>query len=99
MNSPSEIDGTMPKRLVRTAISRNTLLMVVAGIVAGASITALGTDAVIVPFVGSVPGTFAGVTGLVVGLAIYRRRSCCNDCGTKDCGCTGDCGDSRSYDP
>ncbi len=73
--------------------------MVVAGVLAGYSIVVLGKDAVVVPFLGSVPGVLVGVVGLTVAFTVYRRASCCDDCSDKACGCTGECGDSCSHDP
>jgi hypothetical protein len=73
--------------------------MLAAGILAGASIVVVGKDAVVVPVVGTMSGTLVGVVGLVVALAVYQQGNCCDNCGTKECGCTGDCGDSCSYDP
>jgi len=73
--------------------------MVAAGILAGASIGFLGRDTVVVPVVGSTSGTLVGVVGLVVALAVYQQRDCCDSCGTKECGCSGDCGDRCSHDP
>lgn len=81
----------------RSVLSVRTIVMVVAGLLAGASLVFIGEEAVVVPFIGATPGPLVGAIGLVTALAIYRQAGC--SCGGKECGCSGDCGDSCSYDP
>jgi hypothetical protein len=81
---------------VRTVFSVRNLLMVAAGVLAGAGIVFVGKDAVVVPLIGSIPGPVIGGIGLAVGFAVYRRKGC--NCG-EPCGCSGDCDDRCSYDP
>ncbi|WP_135533270.1 hypothetical protein [Halostella pelagica] len=99
----SETNGPLTKHgiasFVRELISVRTLVMLLAGVLAGYSISVLGEDAVVVPLVGSVPGTVFGVVGVAVALAVSQRGDCYDDCGEKACGCTDECGDSCSYDP
>jgi len=99
----SETDGSTAestlRSFVRTVISVRNLAMVAAGVLAGASIATMGKGTIGVPVVGTLSGTLVGAVGLVVALAVYRQGSCCDNCGTKDCGCTGDCDSSCSYDP
>lgn len=84
---------------VRNVVTGNYLSMLAAGGTAGYSIAVLGNDAVRIPVFGSAPGVLVGTVGLLVAFAVYRRASCCDDCGGKACGCTGKCGDNCSYDP
>lgn len=97
---PSETDSSTASSAlssgVRTAFSVRNLLMVAAGILAGADLVFIGKDAVVVPLIGSIPGPVVGVIGLVVGLVVYRQQGC--NCGG-ECGCSGDCDDRCSYDP
>jgi hypothetical protein len=99
---PSEADTPTSesslRSSVRSVLSIRNMTMLCAGVVAGASLTVLGEATVAVPFLGSASGTLLGVVGLVVAFAVYQQGSCCDDRGTKDCGCTGRCGDSCSYD-
>ncbi len=98
----SDPDAPTPKRRVlapvREAVDRGSIVMLFTGVLAGYSLTVLGTDAVVVPLVGSLPGTLVGAAGIVVAFGVYRRSSCCDDCGEKECRCAGTCGDSCSYD-
>jgi len=77
---------------IRNAADPNNAVMLLLGLLAGASIGFLGTDAVAIPFVGSVPGLAVGAAGLAVAAVVFRRVG-------GGCGCSGDCGDSCSYDP
>ncbi len=100
---PSETGGSTTNStlssFVRTALSVRNLVMVTAGVLAGASLAVLGKEVVVVPLLGALPGALVGGVGLIVALAVYRQGSCCDNCGAKECGCAGDCGDSCSYDP
>lgn len=97
---PSETDSSTASSAlragVRTVFSVRNLLMVAAGVLAGAGIVFMGKDAVVVPLIGSIPGPVVGVIGLVVGFAVYRQKGC--NCG-EECGCSGDCDDRCSYEP
>lgn len=99
---PSGTDSTKWKRTVGSSLrglfSVRNAIMLAAGILAGYSISVIGESTVAVPFAGSVPGVLVGVVGLAVALGVYRRGSCCDNCGKKACGCSGECGDSCSYD-
>lgn len=94
---PSEVDNSPAKStlgsFIRSVLSVRNLVMVAAGVLAGASLSVLGKEAIVVPLVGATPGILVGVVGLVVALAVYQRGSCCDNCGAKECG------DSCSYDP
>ncbi|WP_226021289.1 hypothetical protein [Halomicrobium salinisoli] len=98
----SEAGGAASERgiasRVRSAASVRGIALLCAGVLAGASIGLLGDGAVVVPYVGSVPGTLAGAAGIAVALGLFQRGGCCDDCGESGCGCTGECGDSCSYD-
>lgn len=97
---PSKTNGSIAVSALgsfaRTVRSIRTVVMVVAGILAGASLVFLGDETVAVPLIGSAPGTLVGAVGLVTALAIYRQAG--YNCGAKECGCSGECGDSCSYD-
>ena len=84
-------------RLLGEVLSVRNLVLVITGMLAGYSVAVLGTDTVAVPLVGSLPGTAVGVVGLVVALTVYRQWGGCG-CGNAECGCSGECGDSCSYD-
>lgn len=90
---------------IRERIEIRTLVIVFVGVVAGYSLSVLGTDAVIVPFIGSVPGFLLGTAGLLVAVSVYTQVGCCENCNQttfgfgSECGCAGDCDDSCSYDP
>jgi hypothetical protein len=84
---------------VRTLFSIRNIVMLCAGVLAGGSLSFLGTGDAFVPFFGSVPGTLTGALGLVVALAVFQWGRCCDTCGTEDCGCTGECGDRCPHDP
>ena len=90
---------------IRDWIGIRTLVIVCVGGLAGYSLSVLGTDAVIVPVIGSVPGFLLGTAGLLVAVSVYTQVGCCENCNQttfgfgSDCGCAGDCGDSCSYDP
>lgn len=92
-------------RALRDRISGRTLLLVVAGFIAGSSLTVLGNDTVLVPVFGSVPGFLLGTVGLLVAFGVYQQVGCCDDCNQttiglgSGCGCDDDCGDSCSYNP
>jgi len=77
---------------LRDAADPNNAVMLLLGVLTGASIGLFGTDAVAIPFVGSVPGLAVGGAGLAVAAVVFRRVG-------GGCGCSGDCGDSCSYDP
>jgi len=77
---------------LRDAADQNNAVMLLLGVLTGASIALLGNDAVAVPVLGSVPGLLVGGVGLAVAAVVYRRTG-------SGCGCDGDCGDSCSYDP
>lgn len=98
---PSGTDGSMAVSafgsFARTVLSVRNIVMVVAGVLAGASLVFLGEEAVVVPLIGSAPGILVGAVGFVTALAIYRQAGC--NCSTKECGCSDECGDSCSYDP
>lgn len=83
---------------VRTVVSVRNFLMLAAGTVAGASLVVLGKEVVIVPVLGATPGTLVGALGLAVAFVVSHQSSCCSNCETKECGCSGECGDSCSYD-
>ncbi len=99
----SETDSPTPGRdavaVVRDAVGVRGLAMLVAGVLAGASLSLLGEGTVAVPVIGTVPGAVLGAVGLVTAVGVYRRGGCCGDCGEKDCGCTGSCDDSCSHEP
>lgn len=88
----SETDGRTSERRVlsgvREAVGVNQVVMLLLGVLAGASVSVLEKDAV----AGSVSGLLLGTAGLAVAAVVYRRFG-------SDCGCTGSCGDSCSYDP
>lgn len=90
---------------LRDWVGIRTLLIMAVGVLAGYSLSVLGTDAVIVPVIGSVPGFLLGTAGLLVAVSVYTQVGCCEDCNQttsgfgSGCGCTGDCGDRCSYDP
>ncbi|WP_226013095.1 hypothetical protein [Halomicrobium salinisoli] len=83
---------------VRSAASVRALALLCAGVLTGAGVSLLGSGAVAVPVIGSVPGTPLGAVGIAAAVVMYQRGGCCADCGEKACGCTGNCGDSCSYD-
>lgn len=91
----SEADEQPSRRKIRSAVREtvgvNLVVMAVVGVLAGYSISVLGKDVVVVPVVGSVSGLLLGTAGLVAAAGVYRRLG-------SDCGCTGDCGDSCSYE-
>lgn len=82
----------------RSVASVRGLALLCAGVLTGVGVTLLGGGAVAVPYLGSVPGTPLGAVGIAVAVALYWRGGCCDDCGETACGCTGECGDSCSYD-
>ena len=92
----STATGTLSS-IADSAFTVRNLVMVIAGVLAGYSISVLGRDAVVLPVVGSLPGAAVGAVGLVAAFAVYRQWNDCG-CGGTECGCTGDCGDSCSYD-
>jgi len=99
---PSESEDGVAERSVvagvRSGIGRFPVGMLLLGVLAGVSIGTLGEGSVAVPFVGPVSGTLLGGAGLAVAAVTFYRVDACG-CGDGDCGCSGDCGDSCSYDP
>ncbi|GAA0210809.1 hypothetical protein [Halobaculum roseum] len=100
---PSESDRVTTRRrlasFTRTLFGMRGIVMLLSGLLAGASLVTIGEGTVAVPLLGSVPGAPAGAVGLAVALLVFRKGSCGGNCGTSDCGCTGDCGDRCSHDP
>jgi hypothetical protein len=84
---------------VRALLGIRNIVMLCAGVLAGASLSFLETGEAFVPLFGSVPGTLIGALGLVVAFAVFQWGRCCDTCGTEDCGCAGECGDRCSHDP
>ncbi|WP_135851579.1 hypothetical protein [Halorussus salinus] len=99
----SEMDSARPKRgvvsLVRDALNVRNAVLLLAGLLAGYSLGIVGEGPIDVPVLGSVPATLLGGVGLVVAFVTYQRQSCCDDCADDACGCTGECGESCSYEP
>ncbi|UPV99421.1 hypothetical protein M0R88_12915 [Halorussus gelatinilyticus] len=99
----SEMDSAPPKRSVVSSARdriglRNTVLLF-AGVLAGYSLGIVGEGPIDVPVLGPIPATVLGGIGLALAFVTYRRNSCCNDCADDACGCSGECGDSCSYEP
>lgn len=74
---------------VRNTVNANLVVMLVLGVLAGASIGFFGKEAVLVPVAGSVPGWMLGGVGLLATAIVYRRRG-------NGCGCGGECDGSCS---
>ncbi|WP_336326599.1 hypothetical protein [Halovenus sp. HT40] len=86
------------RALLDRVFSGRFLVMLLAGIVAGYSLSILG-DTVVVPVIGSVPGAAVSGLGIAVSLATINRTSCCDQCGEWSCDCPGDCEESCSVEP
>lgn len=89
---------------VRNRIRVHTLVVLLAGVLAGSSLSVVGKDTVLVPVLGTVPGVLLGSIGVLVAIGVYRQVGCCESCNQttigfgSGCRCEGECGDSCSYD-
>lgn len=99
---PSESDSAVASTIlssVRNVLTVRNLVMLLAGILAGAGIAMVGQDTVVLPFIGASSGVLVGGVSLLLGLVVYWRGSCRGDCASAGCGCSGQCTDSCSYNP
>lgn len=89
-----------PSRVVRNAVDKRTFGRFLAGIGVGVTLALFTMEAVPVPVVGPVSGWLLGVFGiLAIGVTIHQTGLADVSAITGGCNCSGECGDSCSYQP